>query len=167
MTKDEQLKDLKTELCRSKQDIGTAAYLSKYYEYNPLKARELDKIINSDWWHSADFLTDLVRYGKVEGLTRMPVAFLLLTEKIPPNPNSRTKSDIQVSCFATTPLYDETIAVEWADYRIRRAMEFVGRCERVLWSVHERNVPLQLALRDCGYKVLHPNREEDQLIFTK
>jgi hypothetical protein len=167
MTNQEQLKDLKTEQVRSKIDIGIAAGLSKNYEYSPLKARELDKVINLDWWHSADFLTDLVKFGKVEEPVRLAVAFLLLTEKIPPNANSRTKSDLQVSCFAMLPSFDEHVAVEWADYRIRRAMEYLGRTERVIWSVDERNVPLQLALRDFGFKVILPNREDERLIFCR
>lgn len=177
MTNQEQLKDLKTELVRSKQDIGIAAHLCRYYCYKPPLARELEKMVNSDWC-TADFLTDMVKYGKIDDPIREPVAFILISQ-LPPKDkviNSRTKIDLEVTCFATAPFYAEehgeegylpTIAVEWADYRIRRALEYIARAERILWPVDERNVPLQLALRNAGYKILPPDRGSETFIFTK
>jgi hypothetical protein len=168
MTNQEQLKELKTEQVRSKQDIGIAAHLCRNYMYNPPLGKELEKWINSDWC-TADFLTDLVKFGKVDEPIRMPVAFIMISQLAPKDKviNSRTKIDLEVTCFATAPYFDEEIAVEWADYRIRRALEYIARSERILFPVDERNVPLQLALRDAGYKVLLPERDSEKLIFTK
>lgn len=168
MTNQEQLKELKTELVRSKQDIGIAAHLCRYYSYKPPLARELERMVNSDWC-TADFLTDMVKYGRVEDPIREPVAFILISQLAPKDKviNSRTKIDLEVTCFATVPMFDEEIAVEWADYRIRRALEYIARAERILWPVDERNVPLQLALRNAGYKILPPDRGSETFIFTK
>lgn len=172
MTNQEQLKDLRTEKVSSKKDIGIAAQLCRYYQYNPPLARELEQMVNNDF-ASADLLTDLVRFGKVEEPIRIPVAFILITQLAPSGENakavnSRTKIDLEVTSFATVPCFDENVAVEWADYRIRRNLEFISRAERILWRVDERNVPLQIALRDAGYKViLNQDRESESITFTK
>jgi hypothetical protein len=152
--------------------VGIAAHLCRYYQNRPPLARELEQMVNNDF-AMADLLTDRVKLGKVDEPIRMAVAFILITQLGPSEGkavNSRTKIDLEVTSFATTPFFDEQVAVEWADYRIRRALEYIARAERVLWKVDERNVPLQLALRDCGYKVIphhDTDREYETITFTK
>lgn len=164
----EQLKNrLQTEDVLTKEDIGLAARLSQYYNREPFRARELDKIINSDWEKKAEFLTDIVKTGKSGYEVRQPVAFLLLMELNFKKANSHIRSDLNVSCFATEPFYDLELAVEWADYRIRRQFEYLGRCNRIIWAVDERNVPLQLHLKAKEYKFLKFIPEQEKIFFWK
>lgn len=164
----EPLKDrLQTEEVRTKDDVSIAAKLSKNYHREPYRARELDKIINSDWEHAAELLTDVVKVGKHNYDQRAPVAFLLLTEVNFKKASSAIRSDLNVSCFCTEPFYDIEVAVKWADYRVRRFFEYLGRCNRIIWSVDERDVPLQLQLKKKDYKVLKYHQDVEKILFCK
>lgn len=164
----DQYKDrLQTEEVRTKEDIACAARLSKFYMREPYRARELDKIINSDWDHCAELLTDIVKVGKYNYEQREAVAFILLTEVNGKLANSHVRSDLNVSCFATIPEYDLEVAVEWADYRIRRYFEYIGRCDKILWTVDERNVPLQLILKTKDYCYHSYKADIEKITFFK
>lgn len=161
-----QLQNLRTEVVESKLQIKTAAGLARNYCLNPILERELDKLIFSDWWKSAEILTDIIQQGK-GGATREPVAFLLLTETNPRKKGKYVFFDLSVSCFAHAPFYDVEVVAAWADHRINKAAEALKRIEQTIWRVDERNVPLQIALRDNGFRVFGFARDDEKLLFVK
>lgn len=158
----------KTELVETKADIAVAARLSKYYQFEPLLAKEIDKLVNSDWWCSAELLTDICKVGKYGYGDREAVCFLLITEV---NLDRKTDSaDLHVSSFAPKPWYNLDIAVTWADFRIGQAFDYFKdkrKIRRILWPVDERNQELQLELRDRGWKCEYYKEDTETMIFTK
>jgi hypothetical protein len=165
------LQHLKTVKVESKLDISIAARLSRYYERQALNARKLDKLVNSDWWSSAELLSDMVKVARSPFDERKSVAFLLIEECNHRNATTDPQTDLLVTSFAIDPWYsteDGTeIAVKWADYRITQAVEYLGRIDKVIWPVDERNVPVQLILRDLHYKILDYDRTSEIIAFTR
>lgn len=158
----------KTERVESKADISTAARLSRYYQYEPLLAKEIDKLVNSDWWCNAELLTDICKVGKHGYGDREAVCFLLVTEVNLDRKNS--SADLHISCFAPKPWYDLSIAVTWADFRIGAAHEYLKdkrNVKKLLWPVDERNQELQIELRDKGWRCEYYKKDSESLIFTK
>lgn len=167
MMKTDQLKELKTELVKTRSDIGKASRLSKLYNYRPLLAKDIDKVIKVDWWTSGEFLTDVVVEGKQGYLNREPVAFLLLCETNVRHIEYKPIGDLFVSCFAMKYWYDIEIAAKWADYRITKAAEEINRIDRIIWPVDEYDTPLQCMLRELGYKATESCKETQRLHFVR
>jgi RimJ/RimL family protein N-acetyltransferase len=161
----EQTKYLETELVQTREQIRSADRLCQYYCREPLTLTNLDKVVNSDWWKHAELLTDVILYGKDNFSQREPVGFLLLTEM---NPNKKTKTtDLAVSIFAHRPFYDLDVLTNWADYVLDKQVKELGRINRTVWCVDERNVPLQVELRNIGFRVHEYDRQEELMIFVR
>jgi hypothetical protein len=167
MLKEEQTENLKTEVVESRAQIIDASRLTRYYSQDNYTAKQLDEIIHYDAWKAAELLTDLVPYAKTKSPIREAVGFILLTEINIKKKGNHPRTDLAVSIFAHKPFYDLEIVTSWVDYRLKKACEFLGRVETQIWSVHERNVPLQCALRDIGFRVGDQDREEELLIFMR
>lgn len=162
-----QLKNLRTEEIRTKEDINFSIKLSRYYNYVPIQGRKLEKLVNSDWWASAELLSDIVRNPKNGEEEREPVALLILTEVNFRKRANNPLSDLFVECFAHDPWYDEEIAIKWADYRITQAADRIKRVDKVLWYVDENNTTLQVALREMGYKMANYDPLKSTMVFTR
>lgn len=162
----DQLKDLQTIQVANSAHIDLACHLSFYYNYIPIYPRELNKLINRDWWTGAELLTDLVRIGRYNYDERMAVAFVLLNEfnfKRGEDPTS----DLQVTVFAMDQAYDLETATAWADFRIYKAQESLKRVQNIYWPVDERDTPLLLRLTDLGWKSHEYSQEAEKVIMRK
>jgi hypothetical protein len=167
MTTQHDVKNLRTEVVENKETIKAASRLTEYYCLESITPKELDKVLSSDWPKYAELLTDLVPYGKVNQLVREAVAFILLLQMKPKKKGNYHVCDLAMSMFAQQPLYPTDLVVEWCDYRIRRATEELGMIEKVVWQVDDRNVPLQVELRNIGFRVMDYYRDEELMIFAR
>jgi len=162
-----QLKNLRTEEIRTKEDISFSIKLSRFYNYVPIQGKKLEKLINSDWWCSAELLSDVVKNPKTGEEDREPVALLVLTEVNLRKRSNRPLSDIFVECFAHTPWYDEEVAIKWANFRVEQAAERIKRTDKIIWYVDEHNTTLQVALREMGWKMVAYDPNKLVMAFTR
>ena len=161
------LQYLSTDEVKTKEDVGTATRLSIYYNYVPMLGKKLEKLISSDWWSSCELLSDIIQDPKSGEEWREAVATLILTEVNLRKRSNRPLSDLFVECFAHSQWYDPEIAVRWADHRISQAIHRLNRIDKVLWYVDERNVPLQVELRNIGWKITNYDSTKEIMVFSK
>lgn len=150
-------------------DIRKASVLTEHYCMYQVKGSDINQQIKGERWTKAYLLSDLVLdvKDKNDKGTRQPVAFVLFVDA------AKQKKPSKVYChpmgirwFAMEPWYDYETVVKWVKYLYLEILRQRKDITHLYWPVDEYDTPLQLALKEAGFKYTRTYQSSTEATFN-
>lgn len=136
-------------------DVRKASVLTEKYCMYQIKGSDINQQLKSERWTRGYLLSDLILNvkDKDDKGSRQPVAFVLFVDGVVQKKPSKVYCHpLGVRWFAMEPWYNYETAVKWIKYLYMELIRERKDITHLYWPVDEYDTPLQVALKEEGFK---------------